>query len=214
MELYNDLYFQNKFLGVIIWIAQKSIELTATITGFIYLLYSVKGKKQLWFYGLITSALYVYVFYASGIYADMGINLYYVVISIYGWIHWTGNDSKVKREPEISKTGKKEAFFLIGATGILFLIILYVLKNYTNSNIAVIDSLTTSASITATWMLARKKIEHWLIWIVIDFVSIGLYIYKGLYPTAVLFLLYTILAVVGYLEWKKQWKLQVENVLL
>ena len=82
-------------------------------------------------------------------------------------------------------------------------VIAYILVNFTDSDIPYWDAFTTAFSITATWMLARKIIEHWLIWIVVDLVSAGLYIYKGLYPTTVLFLVFTILAIMAYVEWKK-----------
>jgi nicotinamide mononucleotide transporter len=190
------------------WLFDNYIEILATITGLIYLIYSVKGKILLWFFGIVTSALYVYVFYQSKIYADMGINIYYVIISIYGWLHWSfAGNSKEKVLP-VSKMNLKQGLILLAATLVIFIIIAYILKNFTDSNVAFWDAFITAASISATWMLARKIMEHWLVWVVIDAVSIGLYIYKGLYPTVILFAVYTSLAVLGYYEWQKQWKAQ------
>jgi nicotinamide mononucleotide transporter len=102
----------------------------------------------------------------------------------------------------------KQGLILLAATLVIFIIIAYILKNFTDSNVAFWDAFITAASISATWMLARKILEHWLVWVVVDAVSIALYIYKGLYPTVILFAVYTSLAVLGYYEWQKQWKAQ------
>jgi nicotinamide mononucleotide transporter len=193
------------------WLFDNYIEILATITGLIYLVYSVKGNILLWPFGLITSALYVYVFFMSKIYADMGINIYYVIISIYGWIHWSSGDNSEKNELPVSRLELRLGLILGLITLIIFCIIAYILKNFTDSDIAYLDAFVTAASITATWMLARKIMEHWLFWVVVDGISIGLYIYKGLYPTVLLFVVYTSLAVTGYYEWRKQWKVQSKD---
>lgn len=199
---------QNTFTKVIWWLLCNSIEVVATITGLIYLVYSVKGNVLLWLFGLITSLLYVYVFFQSKIYADMGINIYYVVISIYGWIHWS-KPGKNANELPVSKIRLPLGFILLLISILLFVFIAYILRKYTDSDIALWDAFTTALSIVATWMLARKILEHWLIWIVVDSVSAGLYIYKGLYPTVLLFIVYTSLAILGYIEWQKTWKKQM-----
>ncbi len=189
------------------WVISNYIEVLATITGLIYLIYSVKGNILLWVFGLITSLLYVYVFFQSKIYADMGINIYYVIISIYGWIHWSRPKNMTKELP-VLKINFKLGLILFLLSILIFVIISVLLKQFTDSDIALWDAFTTSLSIIATWMLARKIIEHWIIWIVVDAVSVGLYVYKGLYPTVFLFVVYTSLAVLGYFEWYKKWKMQ------
>ena len=197
------------FLAIFIsWISSNYIEIIATVTGLIYLYYSIKGDKRLWVYGLITSSLYVYVCFSAGIYADMGINIYYVVVSIYGWIHWTLYGQDNRNEIPITRL-KFSEFVLIGLiTIVLYAAIAFILIKFTDSTIPYWDAFTTAASITATWMLARKILEHWLIWILVDAISIGLYIYKDLYPTTLLFLVYTVMAVIGFIQWKKQWLAQ------
>jgi len=190
------------------WFFRSYIEILATITGLIYLVYSVESKIQLWFFGLITSLLYVYVFYSSGIYADMGINVYYVIISVYGWYHWKYPGKNTKIDLPVSKITLKTGAVLLVITLVLFLVIAKILINFTDSEIAWYDAFTTAFSITATWMLARKILEHWLIWILVDLLSAILYVYKGLYPTVLLFIIYTTLAFVGYRQWLKQWKVQ------
>jgi len=193
------------------WLFNNYIEILATLTGMIYLLYSIEGKIQLWFFGLITSSLYIYVFYSSGIYADMAINIYYVFISIYGWYHWKYPGRKSIKELPISRLKFKTGLTLLLVSLLLFLAIAILLIEFTDSVIPWGDAFTTAFSITATWMLARKIMEHWLIWILVDLVSVILYIYKGLYPTVILFILYTTLAIAGYLQWRKLWKTQSDT---
>ena len=191
------------FLGL----SNNYIELLGTIFGLLYILLSIKQNIWCWPVGLITSALYIYVFLVTKFYADMGLQVYYLVVSIYGWYHWMfGAKSRKQDDLKIAKTNIRLAVVLVIITALLFAVIAYILVNYTDSEIPYWDSFTTAASFVATWMLARKLIEHWLIWIVVDAVSLGLYIYKGLYPTVILFAVYTILAFVGYLEWKRELK--------
>lgn len=193
------------------WFIQNYLELIATVTGLIYIYYGIKGDKRLWIYGFISSFIYVYVFLSAGIYADMGLSLYYVGVSIYGWVHWTYYGTSNKVELPITRTKPGEAFILLLVTGLIYLLIVYILSNYTDSNITHWDAFTTSASITATWMLARKMLEQWLIWVVVDAVSLGLYIYKGLYFTSFLFLVYTVMAIIGYIQWKRQLEKQIKS---
>jgi nicotinamide mononucleotide transporter len=200
--------FEHRLADVLKWLLDNYIEVLATITGLIYLVYSVRGKVLLWFFGILTSTLYVYVFYKAKIYADMSINIYYVIISIYGWVHWIKGKKETQISLPVSRIKPKQIIYLSSITLVLFLFIAFVLEQFTDSDIAIFDAVTTSASITATWMLARKILEHWVIWVFVDALSIGLYIYKDLYPTMILFVFYTTLAILGYIEWKKQWTQQ------
>ena len=191
--------------NILFWIFQHYIEVLGTIFGLLYILLSIKENIWCWPAGLITSALYIYVFFTTKFYADMGLQVYYLIMSIYGWYHWMfGSKSKKQDDLEISKTNLKLAILLFLANAVLFIIISYILVNFTDSEIPYWDAFTTAASFVATWMLARKIIEHWIIWVIVDIVSLSLYVYKGLYPTVILFLVYTVLAVFGYLEWKKR----------
>jgi nicotinamide mononucleotide transporter len=170
-----------------------------------YVFLSVKQNILTWLMGLLSSVLYIYVFFNSGFYADMTLQFYYVWISIYGWIIWARGKTtdQGKMAFPVTNISKKLAFILIVVSLILWALIWFILKKFTNSPIPIGDSFVTSLSILATWMLARKIIEHWLVWIIVDLVSLILFLYKGLYPTSVLYAIYTIVAVWGYLEWKK-----------
>jgi nicotinamide mononucleotide transporter len=187
------------------------IEIFGAISGLLYLYFAIRQKIWLWPLGLITSALYIYVFYGERLYADMGMNIYYVVISIYGWYYWLhGSGSQETNTLRISALTQKLGVILLIITACIYVVLVYMLKklpellNVEVSELLYWDAFTTAASIVATWMLARKIIQHWLIWIVVDAVSLGLYVYKGMYPTVVLFLVYTLMAFKGYIEWKKE----------
>ncbi len=183
----------------------KSIEIFGAVTGTLYLFFSIKRIIWLWHVGLISSAVYVYVYFVEKFYADMGLYIYYVLISIYGWYHWKyGNRGNEKEKLPVSKIEKQKALLLSGVSLALFLLIGAFLDKYTDSPLPWWDSFTTSLSIVATWMLARKQIENWLIWLVVNPVAIGLYLYKGLIPTAILFSFYFVLAILGYRDWKKE----------
>ena len=192
---------------ILLWISNNYIELLGLIFGLLYILLSIKQNIWCWPVGFITSALYIYVFFVTKFYADMGLQVYYLIVSVYGWYYWMfGAKSKKEDDLKISKMNIRLGIYLFLANLILFAVIAYILVNYTDSEVPYWDAFTTAASFVATWMLARKIIEHWIIWIIVDSVSLGLYIYKGLYPTVILFAVYTVLAIFGYIEWKKELK--------
>ncbi len=187
------------------WLTEHWIEIFGTISGLLYIYFSIKQNIWLWIVGFLTSAAYIVVFYNSKFYADMSLQVYYLIISVYGlyfWLKGTDKDSS-KEELPVTATPRKTAIILTVVFVVLFILIGEILDKFTDSPVPWWDSFTTAASIVATWMLARKYIEQWLIWIVVDTVSLGLYIYKGLYFTSFLFLVYSIMAVVGYIQWKK-----------
>jgi nicotinamide mononucleotide transporter len=187
------------------WATKNWIELTGAVFGLIYVFLSVKQNMLTWVLGLLTSLFYIYIFFASKFYADMALQFYYVWVSIYGWIIWKkGEQSEQGKMPlHVSKLSKQQLIILLPVSLLLWVAIYFVLKLYTDSPVPFGDSFTTAFSIVATWMLARKIIEHWLIWIVVDLISFLLYLYKGLYPTTILFIIYTLVAAWGYWEWKK-----------
>lgn len=191
------------------WFLTNKIEVLGAILGLFYIVFSIRQNILTWPTGLLTSALYVVVFFRSGFYADMGLQLYYVFISMYGWYFWLRGSSKESTDvgaPQVRKTSKKLWIRLTLLFFVLYAAILFILLNFTDSTVPFMDTLTTALSIVATWMLAKKYIEHWLIWIFVDLVSTGLYVYKNLWPTVILFLVYTLMAVVGYREWRKDLK--------
>ena len=184
------------------WLADHFIEICGALTGFIYLGCSIRQHFLTWPVGLLNALFYIGVFFNSKIYADMSLQFYYVVISIFGWWNWLHGNSEGK-VLEVTRTAAALWFKLAFASVALFIFIAVLLERYTDSPVAIWDALVTALSIVATWMLAKKKIEHWLIWIVVDAISIGLFLSRQLYPTSLLFIVYTVLALYGFLEWRK-----------
>ena len=190
-------------MAVFLWIIDHYVEVCGTLTGFLYLGFSIRQHPLTWPVGLLNALFYIFVFFSSKIYADMTLQFYYVAISIYGWWCWyhgssSGNSLKVSSASQALWL-KLSVIFLL-----LFVAIAFVLIRFTDSQVPYWDAITTALSILATWMLARKKIEHWLVWVFVDAISIGLFIVKELYPPTLLFMVYTILAIYGYFEWKKE----------
>jgi nicotinamide mononucleotide transporter len=185
------------------WLIDHYVEVCGTLTGFLYLGFSIRQHFLTWPAGLLNALFYIAVFFSSKIYADMTLQFYYVAISIYGWWKWH-HGSATGNILEVTRTSRTLWVKLLAASILLFFVIAYVLVSYTDSPVPIWDGLTTALSIVATWMLAQKKIEHWLMWVFVDAISIGLFIVKGLYPTTLLFFVYTVLAIYGYFEWRKE----------
>ncbi len=188
------------------------LEILGTIVGIIYLILEYRASIYLWIAGIIMPAIYIFVYYEAGLYADFGINIYYLLAAVYGWIMWKckRNNEDVSIDSELSIT-HMPAYKYISLTVVFLLAwfgIAYILINYTNSDVVCLDSFTTALSIVGMWMLAYKYIEQWLTWIAVDVVSSGLYVYKGLYFTAVLYAVYAIIAIFGYIKWKQLMKEQ------
>ena len=184
------------------------IEIIGTIAGLIYLWLEYKASIYLWIAGIIMPAIYLFIYYNAGLYADFGINIYYLVIAVYGMIAWkTGfsftGKKREKKELPISHIPAKAMTKALLAYLVAQLSIAWLLINHTDSTVPLADSFTTALSIVGMWMLARKYVEQWWVWCVVDVASSVLYVYKELYFTAILYLLYAIIAIFGYFKWKK-----------
>ena len=179
------------------------VELVGAILSLIYLYLSVKQKINLWIFGFLASAFYMVVFFETKFYADMSLQFYYLVISVYGFINWKYGAHQQGKELPVTSISKRMATQLLLASIIIYLIYYTILSKFTDSTIPIADSIVGMLSVLATWMLARKIIENWLLWIIADSLACGLFFYKELYPTALLFIVYTLMAAVGYWQWKK-----------
>jgi nicotinamide mononucleotide transporter PnuC len=189
--------------ALVSYIQTNWIEIVGAILSLIYLFLSIKQKVSLWFFGIVSSLFYIVVFYQTKFYADMSLQFYYVFISIYGWINWEKAKEQTGMELPVRNVSRRLWANLSIATLVIYYIYYLILSRYTDSTIPKADSLVGALSIIGTWLLARKYIENWLVWIIVDGFCVGLYVYKGLFPTAVLFVVYTVLSVDGYWQWRK-----------
>lgn len=180
------------------------LEIIGTLIGLIYLWLEYKASIYLWIASIIMPAIYVFVYYKAGLYADFGINVYYLIATAYGWLTWKYGIKK-SDQPELPITclPLKYLPLLTAVFFFAFFGIAYLLINHTDSNVPWLDSFTTSLSIIGMWMLARKYVEQWWVWVLVDVVCCGLYIYKELYFTSGLYGLYSIIAIFGYQKWKR-----------
>jgi nicotinamide mononucleotide transporter len=188
------------------------LEILGTLTGLVYIFYSIEQKRILWLYGGISSVFYILVFYRSGLFAYMVLYFYYVVISFYGWYSWAPaqNEGSVKQRG-ITRLKTRSWPWLLVIMILMFGIIFAILKFIESAEIPMADAFLTAGSIIATWLLMRKIIDHWIIWIIIDLFTAFVSIFKGLPFAAVLFFIYTLLAIKGYLEWKKELQRPIQN---
>lgn len=182
------------------------LEIVGTIVGIIYLWLEYRASIYLWIAGIVMPAIYLFVYYEAGLYADFGINVYYLLAAIYGWIAWRMGRQGEECDLPITYMPRRYFVPLFLLFLILFLGIAWLLMNHTDSTVPLTDSFTTALSVIGMWMLARKYLQQWWVWIVVDVVSAMLYVYKDLYFTAILYALYAIIAIFGYLKWKKMMK--------
>lgn len=179
------------------------LQLTGIILGLLYLWLEYRASAWLWIAGLVMPAVHGFLYFKSGLYADFGMQIYYILASLYGLAVWLGGTERNKRRILIQTT-PLHLWPWIAASCLLALGVIYlILTSFTNSTVPFWDALTTAMSIIAMWMLSRKFTEQWLVWAAVDAITVALYIYKGIPFTASLYMLYTILAVIGYRKWSR-----------
>ena len=191
-----DLLYQN--------LSDSSVlEAIAVVFGILSVWFAKKENILVFPTGIVSVLIYIYICFFAKLYADMGINFVYFVMSIYGWIMWSRKDAEKFILP-ISWCTKKDHLISAGMFVFFFAGLSYFLTHYTDSNVPVIDSLTTSIFIVGMWLMATKKIENWIYWIIGDIISIPLYFYKDLALTSIQFTVFLVLAILGFIEWREK----------
>lgn len=151
--------------------------------------------------GIVNVGIYSFIFFYSKLYSNAVLQLIYITVLIYGWIHW---ESKADGDEfQVTSTNRTLRFILLIIGVIVSVLLGYLMKTTTDAPLPYWDATTTSMSLIAQWMVARKKIENWLLWIWADVIYVWMYLHQSLYLTAVLYFIFLILAVKGYMEWKK-----------
>jgi nicotinamide mononucleotide transporter len=181
------------------------IELLAASTGVASVWFA--KRNSIWVYpvGLVSVLLYVQICYQFGLYADMVVNAYYFIISVYGWYHWT-HKSGEKKDREIGRLSHLSNLLMaLGSIGLTYLIF-KILQNYTDSTVPLWDAFSTSMFVFAMLAMALRKIEHWIYWIIGDLVAIPLFLSKELMLTSIQYFFFLILAVWGFVEWMRLMK--------
>ena len=189
------------------FLASHWLDMFTTILGLLYIWLEYRASILLWFVGIIMPALDIYLYWSHGLYGDAGMAAYYTLAAVYGYCIWKFKKTrKQKLSLPIAFMPKKQylpaVLFFLAAWGITY----FVLITWTNSTVPVLDSFTNALSFVGLWALARKYAEQWLFWIVVDAVCTVLYVHKGIPFKALLYGLYVIIAVLGYIKWRKQAK--------
>jgi nicotinamide mononucleotide transporter len=184
------------------YIRANGIESLGVVLGLICVWLLVKAHIWNWPIGIANNILYIYIFFVSGLYADMGLQLIYIAIAIYGWWNWL-HGGRNHSELEVTAASPATLGGYAGMAALATAILYFVLHRFTPSTVPLTDGLTTALFLTAQYMMSRKIVENWWFWIVGNILAIGLYIYKGLNQTAVLYAVFTILCVMGLREWQK-----------
>ncbi len=180
------------------------LEMIGVFFGFLSVWYSMRENILVFPTGIISTGIFVYILLVFGLLGDMLINAYYFAMSVYGWYVWTRKVDATHFIPITVATSKenKWSVFLFVAT-VIFVLAVYVIFDKMDSWTAYVDSFTTAIFFVGMWLMARKKLENWIYWIIGDIISVPLYLYKGLIFTSFQYLLFTIIAIFGYLAWKK-----------
>ena len=191
-----DVFYQNILNST--W-----LEAVAVLFGLLSVWFAKKENILVYPTGIISVLIYVYICFFAGLYADMGINFFFFIMSVYGWYNWTRKDKTDHFIPITKNTISQHVLSIAGAIAFFF-ILQFVLTNYTDSTVPNWDSTTTAIFIVGMWLMALKKIENWIFWIIGDIISIPLYFHKGLMLTSFQFGVFLVIAILGYLEWRKK----------
>ena len=180
------------------------LEMTAVIFGFASVWYSKQNHILVFPTGLITTSIFVYLLFKWQLIGDMMINAYYFIMSVYGWYIWTRKVDSEHVTP-ISRMTKREQFIatIIFISTLVFVFIIYQIFDMWKGWVAYVDTLTTALFFVGMWLMAKRKIENWIFWIVADIISVPLYFYKGFTFSSLQYLGFTIIAIFGFLAWKK-----------
>ena len=181
----------------------RVIDAAGLVLGLVYVWLEYRASIWLWLVGVVMPVVHGYLYYARGLYADFGMEAYYVVMAVYGYAVWRWGKRGSEAERPITHVSRRFAAVMAVVFVAAWAAIGWFLTRFTDSTVPTLDSMTTALSLVATWALAHKHVEQWLLWLVVDAVSAGLYFYKQIPFTAALYVFYTVMAVAGYVRWNR-----------
>ncbi len=187
------------------FIATHWLDITTTILGLAYILLEYRASVWMWVVGFFMQALGIVLYYQKGLYADCGMEVYYILMTIYGFYRWTTRQQGQKSSAAVPIRHFPRRLVLpwLAVIGVVWAAIYWLLVTFTNSNVPLADSFTTALSIIGIWALAHKYLEQWFIWIAVDVVTSILYFYKDIPFKAGLYALYVVIAIMGYFKWRR-----------
>lgn len=180
------------------------LEFSAVIFGFLSVWYAKENSIFVYPTGILSTSIFVYLLIKWELLGDATINGYYFFMSFYGWYYWSRRESgEILNQVGRTNVGEKRIAICLFVLGLAFIYLIYDFFEKWPSITAYIDTLTTAIFFVAMWLMSRRKIEHWIFWIIGDIISVPLYLYKGLFLTAIQYFVFTLIAIMGYKEWKK-----------
>ena len=180
------------------------LEATAVAFGIVSVYLSVRQNIWSWPTALVDVALYFHVFRDARLYADMGLQLIYFVLSLYGWYEWLYGGEH-RSELRVSRATPRMTVSLVVIAAVSVAVLGTLLARSTDAALPYMDSTTTSTSLVAQWMMTRKVLENWAVWMAVDVAYVGMFIYKALYLTAGLYAVFFVLAAMGYAQWRRSY---------
>lgn len=184
------------------WLVENYIEFLGSVFGVLGVWMSTRQNILCWPVGLLNVLLYIYVFYCSKLYADFGLQFFYLIMTLYGWYNWKYGGSNHSVLP-VCNAGARKLIIYTFILAVSFVAIGYLLATYTDAAFPYWDSFVGVGGIIGTYMQAKKQIENWILWIIIDANCVAIYFIKDLMPTVILYFIFVVLAFIGYMQWKK-----------
>jgi len=195
---------------MITFLAEHWLDITTTVLGLAYILLEYRASVWMWLVGFLMQSLGIILYYQKGLYADCGMEFYYLAMTVYGWWRWIKPKANSQKPIAISLFPRRLVLPWLLLIAAIWAFIYWLLVTFTNSNVPLADSFTTALSIVGIWALAHKYLEQWFIWIAVDVVTSILYFYKDIPFKASLYALYVVIAIAGWFKWRKimvsQWE--------
>ena len=179
------------------------LEIIAVVFGLLSVWYSKNNNILVFPTGMISTAIFIYLLYKWVLLGDMMINAYYFLMSIYGWFIWTRKENNTITPISRVTNNEKKIGIIIFLSSLVFVYLIYVYFDKWGTITSYVDNITTAIFFVGMWLMAKRKIENWIFWIIADIISIPLYFYKGLTFTSLQYLIFTFIAIAGYYSWKK-----------
>lgn len=199
MEIWNSL---------VSWLqGQTLLESAGVLTGILCVWLAAKNNIWNWPIAIISVSIYIVIFLEAKLYADMGLQVYFMAMNIYGWYFWSRKSANAPKVP-VKRISKKEMILSLLGVAVFTALLGFLLFKKTDAAFPFIDSFCTACSLVAQLFMARKVLENWLIWVFVDIIYVGVYLAKDLNLTAGMYALYIYIALTGYLAWRKDWRLQ------
>jgi len=189
------------------WRQQTWLEITGVITGLLCVALAAINNIWNWPIAIVSVGIYIFIFFNTHLYADMGLQVYFMIMNVYGWYYWSKIPANEEKTPVLIVSRIELIYSVIAV--IVFTFILGSILKYTPASYPFLDSFCAACSLVAQVYLARKVLENWLIWIFVDIIYVGIYIFKHLELTAIMYGIYVILALWGYFDWRRDYKRQV-----